>query len=544
MSTATSSLDEYHRLRESFRLEVPEFYNFGCDVVDKWAGQRPDHLAMLWVGPDGERWITFSEMAARSNQVANALTGLGLERGEQVLVMLPSLPEWWEALTGLCKADLIAIPGTSLLMPEDIVYRVESAEVDAIITDETGADKVEQVAGRLPGLRHQIQVGTALREGWLSYDELVGGAPEEWTPLQTRSDGPALIYFTSGTTGLPKMVLHTHASYGLGHDLTGRFWLGLTPDDLHWNISDPGWAKTAYCGLFGPWIQGASVFLRHLPGKFEPADALVQLTEHRITSFCGAPTIYRMLVQEDLAGFAPKALRQCMAAGEPLNPAVLEKWKDVTGLTIREGYGQTETVILCASMPGMAIKPGSMGLPPPGIDLAVVDGDGQALPPGEEGEIAVRVHPERPVGLFKEYWHNPDATAKCYRKEWYLTGDCARVDESGYFWFVARADDIITSSAYRIGPFEVENALMKHPAVAEVAVIGKPDAVRTEIVKAIVVLAKGYAPSDDMKVELQSHTKRTTAPYKYPREIEFVEELPKTISGKIRRVELREGGNP
>ena len=479
-------------------------------------------------------------MKARSNQVANMLRVLGLKPGDRVLMILPAIPEWWETVVGLFKADIIAIPGTNQLTPHDIAYRVEAAEICAVITDETGADKVDATQ-QLLDLDHKIFVGEGDRLGWLDFKRLMSAAPENLEPVATPSDGPALIYFTSGTTGLPKMVLHTHASYGLGHEITGRFWLGLDSDDLHWNVSDTGWAKTAYAALFGPWLCGAGVFVRHRPGKFAPKDVIEQTTRYPITSLCGAPTMYRMLVQEPgLATFQPKALRQCLAAGGPLNPAVLTKWQDATGMTIREGYGQSESTILCACLPGLEVKPGSMGLPPPGIDLAVLDEDGQQLPTGETGEIAVRVKPDRPLGLFKEYWLHPEATAKCYRGDWYLTGDCAEVDEDGYFWFVSRADDIITSAGYRIGPFEVENALMQHAAVAEVAVIGKPDPSRTEIVKAFIVLADGFEPSDALATELQEHVKGATAPYKYPREIEFLDELPKTVSGKIRRVELRE----
>ncbi len=538
---ALQSLAEYRRVRDTYRLDCPEHFNFGHDVIDRWASERPEGLALWWLGADGEEGkSTFSQMSARSNQVANAMTQVGLERGDQVMLSLPSIAPWWESMVGLTKADMIAIPTTTLLTEKDVAFRVEAAEIDGVIADASGAEKIDQVASDLPGLRVKIQVGGDVRPSWISYDDLVGAASESFEPLRTRSDGQALIYFTSGTTGPPKMVLHSHASYGLGHTLTADFWLFLEPGDVHWNISDPGWAKTAYAGFFGPWIRGATVFVRDQPGKFRPAEALEVLTRYPITSLCAAPTVYRMLIQQDLTGFRPAALRQCRAAGEPLNIKVLSRWREITDLTIREGYGQSETVLLCCSIPDLPVKPGSMGLPPPGIDLAVIDQDGRRLPPGETGEIAVRVDTtDRPVGLFQGYWHDPEATAKCYREGWYLTGDLAKTDEEGYFWFVARADDVITSSAYRIGPFEVENALMEHSAVAEVAVVGKPDPERTEIVKAFVVLAEGFEAGPDLVVELQEHAKATTAPYKYPREIEFLDELPKTPSDKVRRVELR-----
>lgn len=495
---------------------------------------------MRWVSVDGrDRSITFAEMAARTNQVADAFLTLGLKRGDRVLVELPNVVEWWETMVGLTRAGVIAIPATTLLTEKDIAYRISAAEVDAVVTDASGAKKVDHIAGDVPELKFRIIVGEDAANGWLAYEEIVKAGSPSQQRQPTRSNDSALIYFTSGTTGPPKMVVHTHASYGIGHQLTARFWLGLGSDEVHWNLSDTGWAKTAYSGLFAPWIAGSTIFVRHRPGKFDPRDVMQCLTDYPITSLCAPPTVYRMLVQEDLSEFHPQSLTRCMAAGEPLNVSVLNKWREATGLTIGEGYGQTETVVLCSSIPDLPVKPGSMGLPPPGMEVAVINADGDPQPTGEEGEIAVRVEPICPVGLFREYWHNAEATARCYRNGWYLTGDCARVDEDGYFWFVARADDIITSAAYRIGPFEVENALMQHPAVAEVAVVGKPDPERTEIVKAFIVLATGYEPTGELAGELQEHTKQATAPYKYPREIEFMDELPKTPSGKIRRVELR-----
>lgn len=534
------TLEEYLELRKSFRIDIPKFFNFGTDVIDRWARECPDHVAMQWVSIDGtDRTITFREISRRSNQVANALLQLGLRHGDQVLIDLPNIVEWWETMIALIKAGIIAIPGTTLLTEKDIAFRVKAAEIDAVVTDDSGAEKVDHVASGLPELQFKILVGDKSRSGWQRYEPLVAAADSTPLPHRTLSEQPSLIYFTSGTTGPPKMVMHSHASYGIGHQLTAQFWLGLEPEDLHWNLSDTGWAKTAYSGFFAPWIAGSTIFVRHHVGKFDPRDVLKCLSEYPITSLCAPPTVYRMLIQQDLGSFRPRSLRRCMAAGEPLNASVLERWREATGITIREGYGQTESVILCASIPDLPVKPGSMGLPPPGLDVAIVDETGTPLPTGEQGQIALRVEPERPIGLFHRYCENPDATANAFRGDWYLTGDCAYTDEDGYFWFVARADDIITSAAYRIGPFEVESAMMEHPAVAEVAVVGKPDPERTEIVKAFVVLAKGFAPSEDLARQLQEHAKQATAPYKYPREIEFLDELPKTHTGKIRRTELR-----
>ncbi len=535
-----TSLHDYHRVRDAFRWKQRDHFNFATDVVDAWAEADSSRAAMHWIGPGEEQFLTFGQFARRSNQVAAMLTSLGLRRGDRVLVMLPRVIPWWETLLGVFKAGMVALPATTLLTPKDIEYRLQMSGAAAVVTDEAGAIKVDQIRSSLPSLTTRIAIGGDLPNDWRSYEREVGAAAEDFDAIKTRSDDSALIYFTSGTTGQPKMVLHTHASYGIGHQVTGRYWLNLTADDLYWNVSDTGWAKAAWSSFFGPWHCGACLFVENLPGRFDPARVLQLLAEQPITTFCAAPTVYRMLIQQDMSDFRPRALRDCVAAGEPLNPEVISAWHRATGITIRDGYGQTETVLLCGNFPGVPVKPASMGLPAPGFDLAVVDEVGRELPTGQEGDIAVRVRPERPVGLFREYLDNSKATQQSYRGDWYITGDRARVDEDGYFWFVGRADDVITSSAYRIGPFEVESALLEHPAVAEAAVVGKPDPIRGEVVKAIIVLAEGYSGSDSLTAELQEHVKLTTAPYQYPREIEFVAELPKTISGKIRRVELRQ----
>jgi acyl-coenzyme A synthetase/AMP-(fatty) acid ligase len=349
-----------------------------------------------------------------------------------------------------------------------------------------------------------------------------------------------LLYFTSGTVAYPKMVLHTHASAGIGHQITARFWQDLKPTDLHWTVSDFGWAKAAWGKLFGQWAVGAAVFLWDVRGKPDFDLMLRLIGEHGVTTFCAPPTVYRALVLLDLAGYDWSRLRHCISAGEPLNPEVIKVWQEATGLTIYDGYGQTETVNLVANFRCLEVRPGSMGKPTPGFDVVVIDDEGRVLGPGQEGHVAVRTRPERPVGMFTGYWRDPEATAAAFRGDFYDTGDRAYVDEDGYFWFVGRADDVITSAAYRIGPFEVESALVEHPAVAEAAVIGKPDPGRGQVVKAYVVLAPGHQGSQDLVAELQEHCRTVTAPYKYPREIEFSDELPKTISGKIRRIELRE----
>jgi acetyl-CoA synthetase/medium-chain acyl-CoA synthetase len=521
----------------SFRIDVPERFNFAREVIGRWA-EDPQKLGMWWLGSAGEeRKITFREFAERSDRFAQVLQRRGVRPGDRVMVQLPRIPQWWEVLLGCMKAGAVAVPGTVLLTPKDILYRTRLAEGVAYVTDTDGAAKVDEIRGESESLRDLFVVGEA-RDGWRSYESEMVTADGRYEDVPTAAADPALIYFTSGTVGAPKMVLHTHVSYPLGHVITGKFWLDLKPDDLHLNLSETGWAKAAWSSLFGPWNLGAALFVQDARGKFDPAETMQLLESYPVTTFCAPPTAYRMLVLEDLGRYRTQ-LRHCVGAGEPLNPEVIETWRRATGMTIRDGYGQTETVLLCANLPHMELKPGSMGRPMPTMDVAVIDDEGRSLPPDSEGDIAVRVRPERPVGIFQEYWRNPEATAACQRGDWYVTGDRAYVDGDGYFWFVGRGDDVIISAGYRIGPFEVESALVEHPAVAEAAVVGKGDPMRGTIVKAFVILARGQQPTDELTRELQDHVRSVTAAYKYPREIEYVSELPKTISGKIRRVELR-----
>jgi acyl-coenzyme A synthetase/AMP-(fatty) acid ligase len=543
VSTQSHNLTDYERAVKEFRLEVPERFNFARDVIGHWA-QDPQKLAMLWLGSDGsERRLSFDHFAERSDRFADALQRCGVRRGDRVMVQLPRVPEWWEVLLGCFKAGAVAVPGTILLTAKDIQYRTQLAQGVAYVTDADGAHKVDQVRGECPTLDQLFQVGgEPVSEGWRSYAKELEEADGSYQAVDTASADPALIYFTSGTVGNPKMVLHTHASYPIGHQITGRFWLDLKPDDLHLNISETGWAKAAWSSFLGPWNMGAALFVQDARGRFNASETLDLLESYPISTFCAPPTAYRMLVMEDLGRRRPLALRWCVGAGEPLNPEVIETWEKGTGHLIRDGYGQTETVLLCANFPGLEVKPGSMGKPSPGMNVAVIDDEGKPLPPDSEGDIAVRMRPQRPVGLFREYWRNPAATEACQRGDWYVTGDRAYVDPEGYFWFVGRADDVIISAGYRIGPFEVESALIEHPAVVECAVVGKGDPMRGTIVKAYVILASGRSGSDALTQELQEHVRSVTAPYKYPREIEYVSELPKTISGKIRRVELRTKG--
>jgi acyl-coenzyme A synthetase/AMP-(fatty) acid ligase len=519
------------------RHSPPTRFNFTRDVVERWATERPDAAALWCVGEhrSAEQKLSFRQLAEAARRAASFLHQLGLQRGDRVLVILPRVTQWWIAMLGLTRLGAVPIPGTPLLTTGDIRYRLETAEAKALLVDADGASKAEGLT-----IAHRLLIGGE-RPGWTSFDAGLREADPAFDPEPTLSGEPGIIYFTSGTTGPPKMVLHSQASYGLGHRVTGGLWLDLKPDDLHWCLTDTGWAKAAWSCLFGPWQMGACVFAMDTRGKFDPVAALRTLAHYPITSLCAPPTALRLIVREDLSEYRFPHLRHCTSAGEPLNPEVLSAWKNATGHTIYEGYGQTETVVLIGNFRsrGDAVRPGSMGKPSPGYDIALLDDRLRELPAGQEGEIAVRVNSDRPLGLFREYWRNPNENALRFRGDWYLTGDRAMCDEAGYFWFIGRGDDVIKSSSYRIGPFEVESALVEHPAVVEAAVVAKPDPVRGQIVRAFVVLRRGLAPNQELKHELQEHCKRVTAPYKYPREIEFLPELPKTISGKIRRVDLR-----
>ena len=537
-------MTDYAEARRTFRLEVPERFNYARDVVDAWAARDPEKLALVAVSPDGSgvRRFSFADVSRASNRAANFFAAQGIRKGDRIFVMLPRIPEWYAVMLGALKIGAVPMPGTPLLTGRDIEYRVNRAEASVAVMDEDGAVKVDAVRDRCPSLRLRVIVG-GTADGWLSLESALENASDRAPDIEpTRSDDPMLIYFTSGTVAYPKMVLHTHASYGIGHDVTARFWLDLKPTDLHWTVSDTGWAKAAWGKLFGQWRVGSAIFLWDMRGKPDFEQMLRLVSEQGVTTFCAPPTAFRSLILLDLKKFDWSRLRHCVSAGEPLNPEVIKVWKEATGLTVYDGYGQTETVNVVANYRAVPVRPGSMGKPTPGFDVRVVDDNGQPCEYGGEGHIAIRTRPDRPIGLFREYWRDSEATANAFRGDWYYTGDRAVMDEDGYFWFVGRSDDVINSSSYRIGPFEVESALVEHAAVAEAAVVGKPDPQRGEIVKAFVILAPGHTGSDALVRELQEHVKRVTAPYKYPREIEFVAELPKTVSGKIRRVELRARG--
>ena len=520
-------MSSYDEARATYQLDVPERFNPVIDIVDRWASEAPDDLAVVSLGPRGEPVAehTTATLALESRRAARALLDLGVSAGDPVFVMLPRVPAWYAAMLGAIRIGAIAMPAPNQLTSRDISYRIRSA--DAVDDD-------------LPSLRSRISWNAEARPGWHDFDAMLNAAGDGPVPdSPTARDDPIILFFTSGTVSYPKMVRHP-SSYGLGHVSTARFWHDLRPGDRHWTVSDTGWAKAAWGGLFGQWHERATVVQVAL-GRPDADTILRIIADAGITSFCAPPTLYRLLVQTDLAAYDLSGLRHCTSAGEPLNPEVIRAWKDGTGgLTIYDGYGQSETTVLVANYRSVAVRPGSMGHPVPGWDVEVIGQDGRRAADGVVGEVAVRVTDPRPIGLFEGYYRDPEANAGAFRDGWYFTGDKAARDADGYFWFEGRNDDVITSSGYRIGPFEVESALVEHRAVVEAAVVGKDDPARTQIVTAFVILAEGQEPSDELALELQGHVRELTAPYKYPREIHFVDELPKTVSGKIRRSELRE----
>ncbi|KAG3259436.1 acyl-coenzyme A synthetase ACSM3, mitochondrial isoform X1 [Ictidomys tridecemlineatus] len=541
------NFSNYESMKQDFKLEVPEYFNFAKDVLDQWtnmemAGQRPSNPAFWWIDENGGevRW-SFEELGSLSRKFANILTETcSLEKGDRVIVILPKIPEWWLANVACLRTGTVLIPGTTQLTQKDLLYRLQTSKAKCIITDDSLAPAVDAVAPTCENLHFKLLVSQNSREGWGDLKEMMKHASDNHTCVMTKHDEMMAIYFTSGTTGPPKMIGHTHSSFGLGLSVNGRFWLDLTPSDVMWNTSDTGWAKSAWSSIFSPWIQGACVFVHHLP-RFESTSILQTLSNFPITVFCSAPTAYRMLIQNDMSSYKFKSLNHCVSAGEPINPEVIEQWRNRTGLDIYEGYGQTETVLICGNFKGMKIKPGSMGKPSPAFDVKILDESGNILPPEQEGDIGIQALPNRPFGLFTHYVDDPSKTASTLRGNFYVTGDRGYMDKDGYFWFVSRSDDVILSSGYRIGPFEVESALMEHPSVAETAVVSSPDPIRGEVVKAFIVLNPDYKSHDQeqLKKEIQDHVKRSTAPYKYPRKVEFIQELPKTISGKIKRNELK-----
>jgi len=535
----------YEDFSENFHVTAPDDFNFAYDCMDVLGDEKPDKPALLWTNVAGDRKLfTFGDMKKYSSQTANYLTSLGIKKGDMVLLILKRHYEFWWTILALHKIGAVAIPASNQLMPKDIVYRCNAADVKAVICTSDGdiSRHVEEALPKCNTLKHLITVDQQEKKGWDNFHKGVDAASDVFLrPTGEQaidSHDTMLMYFTSGTTGMPKMVAHDFF-YPLGHIITGAFWHMVDPEGIHLAVSDTGWAKCGWGKIYGQWLAETCIFVYDFD-KFIPTDLLKVVSENHITTFCAPPTIYRFLIKENLAGYDLSALRQCTNAGEPLNPEVFEQFRAATGIMLREGFGQSETTPILATYPWMEVRPGSMGKPSPGYKVNLLDEDGHEVEDGKVGEIVIDTREGRPYGLFKGYYRDPEATVRSWHDGFYHTGDTAWRDEDGYFWFVGRVDDVIKSSGYRIGPFEVESALLEHPSVLEAAITGAPDPVRGQIIKATVVLAKGYSPCPELIKELQEYVKHTTAPYKYPRIIEFVEELPKTISGKIRRMQIRE----
>ena len=538
-----ASFESYEDFMQNFKINVPENFNFGYDVVDAWAEKEPNKKALLWTNDQGEViQFTFADIKRESDKTASFFASQGIGRGDMVMLILKRHYQFWFSIVALHKLGATVIPATHLLTEKDIIYRCEKADIKAIVAtgDEIVINHIQKSLPKCPTLKTLVSTGPIVPEGWFDFNkEIDAAAPFVRPELANTNDDVSLMYFTSGTTGNPKMVAHDF-TYPLGHIITGSFWHNVKEDSLHLTLADTGWGKAVWGKLYGQWIAGANVFVYDFE-KFEPVDVLHMIDKYGITSFCAPPTVFRFLIREDLTKFNISTLKYCTIAGEALNPKVYDEWKRLTGIKLMEGFGQTETTLTIATYPWLEPKPGSMGCKGPVYDIDLLTADGRWAEDGEQGEIVVRTNGVKPVGLFKEYLKDPELTHEAYHDDIYHTGDVAWRDEDGYFWFVGRTDDVIKSSGYRIGPFEVESALMTHPAVVECAITGVPDEIRGQVVKATIVLAKDYKDKagEALVKEIQNHVKRVTAPYKYPRIVEFVEELPKTISGKIRRVEIR-----
>ena len=538
--TTFSSQEDFMK---NFKIIVPENFNFGYDVVDEWAKTDPDKKALRWINDKGEHIdFTFADIKRESDKTASYFSSLGIGHGDMVMLILKRRFEFWFSIIALHKLGAICIPATHLLTEKDIIYRCNAADIKMIVAvgDDIVIDHINRSIEKSPTLQHIVSIGPKVPEGWEDFHKGIEDAAPFVKPEHpnTNSD-TSLLYFTSGTTGNPKMVIHDF-TYPLGHIITGAYWHNLTPDSLHFTLADTGWGKAVWGKLYGQWIVGATVFVYDFE-KFAADDVLKMISKYKITSFCAPPTVFRFFIREDLTKYDISSLKYCTIAGEALNPKVYEEFYRLTGIKLMEGFGQTETTLTIATYPWVTPKPGSMGIRNPQYDIDLLTSDGRRAEDGEQGQIVIHTDNGKPLGLFKGYYRDPELTKEAYHDNVYYTGDVAWRDEDGYFWFVGRADDVIKSSGYRIGPFEVESALMTHPAVVECAITGVPDEVRGQVVKATIVLSKEYKDKagEALVKEIQDHVKRVTAPYKYPRIVEFTDELPKTISGKIKRVDIR-----
>jgi Acyl-coenzyme A synthetases/AMP-(fatty) acid ligases len=529
---------------QNYKLKVPANFNFAYDVVDAWAAEQPDKLALLWTNDKNEcRRFTFAEMKEETDKTASYFLSLGIKKDDKVMVILKRRYEFWLTIIALHKIGAVIIPATHLLTKKDIIYRNNAADIMTIVADgdELIIGHIDDAMAESPSMKHRVSIGPVIPEGWEDFHKGIENAAPFVRPAHVNdNEDIMLISFTSGTTGNPKMVAHNFV-YPLGHIITAKYWHNLHEGSLHLTIADTGWLKALWGKLYGQWIAGAAVFV-YDHEKFTPSAILEKIHDYHITSLCAPPTIFRFLIREDLTKYDLSSLEYCTIAGEALNPAVYEQFHQLTGIKLREGYGQSETTLVIFTSPWMEPKPGSMGVPSPNYKVDLLTPDGRSAEEGEQGQIVIRLDNGLPVGLSEKYYRNDELTNDAYHDNMYFTGDLAWRDEDGYFWFVGRADDVIKSSGYRIGPFEVESALMTHPALWNVPLLVFPIEIRGQVVKATIILSKEYKAKagEELAKELQDHVKKVTAPYKYPRVIEFVDELPKTISGKIRRVEIRD----
>ena len=538
--------DSYEDFYKNFEINVPEDFNFGYDVVDEWARVEPDKPALLWCNDAGEeRHFTFTDISKLSNKTANAFRKLGIGKGDIVMCIMRRRWEYWVVASALCKLGATVIPASLQLTTHDIVYRANKCNVKMMVcvTDEYVCSQVEGALPDSPSIQNRVCVAGS-RDGWLTFDELIADEPDTWerpakgAPEAVTSKDIMLIYFTSGTTGHPKPVMHNYA-HPLGHILTAKYWQQVRENCLHMSVTDSGWAKFGWGKIYGQWISGATVFAYDMD-KFVPAKLLQHMQDYKLTTFCAPPTMYRFMLQEDVAAYDLSSIQNFATAGEPLNAEVSIKWEQLTGKKIREGFGQTEGPVLIATFPWIEPRPGSLGKPSPLLNIKLLDDDGVEVPDGEEGAVCVTGLKEAyPPGLFVGYYGMPEETAETVGGAYYNLHDMAWRDGAGYITFVGRNDDVIKCSGYRISPFEVESALVKHDAVIECAVTAAPDPIRGLVVKATIVLAAGWTPGDELTKELQTWVKKETAPYKYPRIVEYVDELPKTIGGKIKRKLIR-----
>ena len=530
----------YEKIRSSHDLKCPDNFNFGFDIIsDKYGKSEKTALIAIQKSTKKLQKISYNELNENSSKFANALKNFGIKKKDNILVILPRIPEWYYCILGCSKVGAVAIPCTKMLKAKDIEYRAKKSNAKVIISTSESSSEINKIKDNCKSLKYKILVKDK-KDDWYNYDEICNKSDINFDRNMvppTKSNDLMLIYFTSGSTAMPKMVGRDQ-SYAFSHIITQKYWQDLKSTDIHWTLTDTGWAKAAWGLLYPPLLAGCTIILYNNDG-FDLDDHLEIIKKHQVTTFCAPPTIYRLMAQSNLANFEVTSLRHCFSAGEPLNPEAMRSWKNATGCDVYDGYGQTETINIIANFPGMPIKEGSMGRPCPGFEIEIIDDQANILQINQIGNIGIKITDPYPPGLFRGYYQDQKKTSEVFKNGWYFTGDTATKDKDGYIWFVGRSDDIITSSGYRISPFEVESVLLEHPYIVEAAVVAKPDSVRGEIVAAIIVLGKNYNGNRKLKLEIQEFVKNNTAPYKYPREIIFTKNLPKTISGKIRRIDLR-----